>query len=84
MGLLGLVCAAALAGFVVMLTRFPQDEGDPIKSSYLLFTAPCWALLSVAAWLEVRKRSRTIHLLLVAAAVLYAISYAAHLVGVFT
>ena len=55
LGLLACVALAAFAAFVVTVIRFPQRGGDPIKSSYLLFTAPCWAVFSVAAWAEVRR-----------------------------
>ena len=75
LGVLAFLALVAFAGFVVMLIRFPQQYGDPIKSSYLLFTAPCWAVFAVAAWIRVRARSRTLHLLLVAAAALYVASY---------
>ena len=79
LGLLALVALAAFVAFVFTVIRFPQRSGDPIKSSYLLFTAPCWAIFSVAAWTEVRRRWRRVNALLVAVAVLYAASYAAAL-----
>ncbi len=79
LGLLAFVALAALAAFVVTIVRFPQSGGDPIKSSYLLFTAPCWAIFSVAAWAEVRRRWRRVNALLVAVAVLFLVSYAAAL-----
>ena len=64
-----------------MLIRFPQRYGDPIKSSYLLFTTPCWAVFSVAAWSWLRSRSRRLHLVLAAVAGLYVVSYATDLGG---
>ncbi len=79
LGLLALVALVAFAVFVGTLIRFPQRDGDPIKSSYLLFTAPCWAVFAIAAWAEIRKRWRKVHLLLVAVAVLYVGSYGADL-----
>ena len=79
LGVLGLLAVVALAAFVVMLIRFPQRYGDPIKSSYLLFTTPCWAIFSVAAWSRLRQHHRRVNLLLVAVAALYAASYAADL-----
>jgi 4-amino-4-deoxy-L-arabinose transferase-like glycosyltransferase len=79
LGFLALVALVAFAAFVVNVARFPQRDGDPIKSSYLLFTAPCWAAFSVAAWSEIRARRRQIHALLVVAAALYACSYASDL-----
>ena len=47
LGLLAWVALATFAAFVFTVIRFPQRGGDPIKSSYLLFTAPCWAIFSV-------------------------------------
>lgn len=79
LGVLALIAVTALAGFVIMLVRFPQRDGDPIKTSYLLFTTPCWAVFSVASWVELRRRRRRLHALLVAAAVLYVGSYGADL-----
>jgi uncharacterized repeat protein (TIGR01451 family) len=81
LAILALLALVSFAAFVVMLIRFPQRYGDPIKSSYLLFTTPCWAVFSVAAWSWLRSRSRRLHLLLVAVAGLYVISYAADLGG---
>jgi hypothetical protein len=79
LGVLAFVALAAFAAFAFTLIRFPQRSGDPIKSSYLLFTAPCWAMFSVAAWAEVRRRWRRVNALLVAVAVLYIASYSAAL-----
>ncbi len=79
LGVLGLLAVVAFAAFVVMLIRFPQRYGDPIKSSYLLFTTPCWAIFSVAAWSKLREHHRRLNLLLVVIAVLYVASYAADL-----
>ncbi len=74
LGLLGLIALAAFAAFVVEVIRFPQQYDDPIKSSYLLFTAPCWAIFSVAAW-NALARHRRIAVALVAVAALYVVSY---------
>jgi len=79
LGLLALVTIAGFCGFVVMLLRFPQRYGDPIKSSYLLFTAPAWAIFSVAAWAGLRNRVPAVACLLPIVAVLYGVSYAADL-----
>jgi hypothetical protein len=79
LAILALLAVASFATFVVMLIRFPQRYGDPIKTSYLLFTTPCWAVFSVAAWSWIRARSRRLHLLLAAVAGLYVISYATDL-----
>lgn len=78
---LALLTIAALCGFLLMLIRFPQRDGDPIKSSYLLFTAPCWAVFSVAAWLEVVRRRARAQAILLTVAVLYVASYGANLAG---
>lgn len=79
LGVLALLAVVSFAAFVVMLIRFPQQYGDPIKSSYLLFTTPCWAIFSVAAWAALRRHHRRLNLLLVVVAVLYGASYAADL-----
>ena len=76
LGVLAFVAVAAFAAFVFTVIRFPQRDGDPIKTSYLMFTAPCWAIFSVAAWVEVRRRWRRVNALLLAVSVLYAASYA--------
>jgi 4-amino-4-deoxy-L-arabinose transferase-like glycosyltransferase len=83
LGVLALLTVVALAAFVLMLIRFPQQYGDPIKSSYLLFTAPAWAIFSVAAWVELRRRKAKAHTALAGVAALYAISYVTHLGTVF-
>ena len=75
LGLLALVTLVGFAAFVVELIRFPQQYGDPIKSSYLLFTAHCWAAFSVAAWAWLRGRSPQAHAVLLAVASLYLVSY---------
>jgi uncharacterized repeat protein (TIGR01451 family) len=83
LGLLGTLAIAAFAAFVVELIRFPQQYGDPIKSSYLLFTAPCWAVLTVAAWSALLRRRR-LAVALAAVAGLYVVSYGADLAGALT
>jgi hypothetical protein len=83
LGLLAFVALGSFIAYVVTLIRLPQDQGDPIKSSYLLFTAPCWAILSVAAWLEVKRRSAIANAVLVAVACLYVVNYALYTFGVF-
>lgn len=83
LGLLGTLAIASFAAFVVELIRFPQQYGDPIKSSYLLFTAPCWAVLTVAAWTALLRRSR-LAVALAAVAGLYVASYGADLAGALT
>jgi hypothetical protein len=76
LGLLTLLAVTALLGLFLQILRYPQMEGDQIKTSYLLFTTPCWAALSVAAWVAVSRRSRFGRIALPVWAVLYAISYA--------
>ncbi len=83
LGLLAVVTLAAFSSFVVMLIRFPQQYGDPIKSSYLLFTAPAWAIFSIAAWAKIRKRRRGLSAVLTVVAALYIVSYAADLGAAF-
>ena len=83
-GFLGLLALVAFTGFVVELVRFPQSYGDPIKSSYLLFTAPCWAVFSVAAWTAVVRGRARVQAALIAAAVLYSVSYVADMGAVFS
>jgi uncharacterized repeat protein (TIGR01451 family) len=78
LAVLALVAVTAFLAYVVMLVRFPQEYGAPIKSSYLLFTAPCWAVFSVAAWTALRRR-RLIAAALAAVGVLYVVSYSTDL-----
>jgi uncharacterized repeat protein (TIGR01451 family) len=80
LGVLAALALAAFAAFVIELIRFPQQYGDPIKSSYLLFTAPCWAAFTVAAFAALLRR-RVLGAALVVFACLYAVSYAADLAG---
>jgi uncharacterized repeat protein (TIGR01451 family) len=74
LGVLALLAVGAFAAFVVTLIRFPQHYGDPIKSSYLLFTTPAWAIFSVGAWAALR-RHRRLGIALAAVAGLYVVSY---------
>jgi uncharacterized repeat protein (TIGR01451 family) len=78
LGLLALLAVSAFTSFVIELIRFPQRQGDPIKSSYLLFTAPAWAIFSVAAWSTLRRHRRLAAALAVVA-VLYVVSYSSDL-----
>jgi uncharacterized repeat protein (TIGR01451 family) len=78
LGTLVLLALGAFASFVLTLIRFPQQYGDPIKSSYLLFTTPAWAVFSVAAWAALLRHKR-IGIALVAVAGLYTVSYATDL-----
>ncbi len=76
------LAVVSFAAFVATLIRYPQTEGDPIKTSYLLFTAPCWAALTVAAWARLRRRAPRLAAAVAGVGVLYVGSYAATLVGV--
>jgi uncharacterized repeat protein (TIGR01451 family) len=78
LAVLALLAVTSFLGYVVMLVRFPQQYGAPIKSSYLLFTAPCWAVFAVAAWTALRRR-RLIAATLAAVGVLYVVSYSTDL-----
>ncbi len=81
LAVLGLLALVSFAGFVTMLLRFPQQYDDPIKSSYLLFTAPCWAIFSVGAWSWIRAHHKRMNALLVAVASVYVVTYGADLVN---
>lgn len=70
--LLALVAVTWVA-FLVQLIRFPQEGGDPIKSSYMLYLSPVFALAAVEAG---RRLPRP---LVLAWGTLYAISYAGFL-----
>jgi uncharacterized repeat protein (TIGR01451 family) len=83
LGVLGALAVTTFAAFVVMLVRFPQQYGDPIKSSYLLFTAPCWAAFTVAAWSALQRRRR-LGVALAVVGALYVASYGADLAGALT
>jgi len=82
--MLSTLAVASFAVYAFTVVRFPQAEGDPIKTSYLLFTAPCWAAFTVAAWASLRRRSRKAHRFLAVVALLYLGSYGAMLGGAFT
>jgi 4-amino-4-deoxy-L-arabinose transferase-like glycosyltransferase len=65
--------------FVVTLVRFPQAEGDPIKSSYMLFLAPVWALVAVRGGHALWERGGLWRVAVAAWTLLYACSYAGFL-----
>jgi 4-amino-4-deoxy-L-arabinose transferase-like glycosyltransferase len=67
------VVAVTWVGFVVQLVRFPQEGGDPIKSSYMLYLAPVFAVAAVEAG---RRLPRP---LVLAWGALYGLSYAGFL-----
>jgi 4-amino-4-deoxy-L-arabinose transferase-like glycosyltransferase len=74
-----LLAAASGTAFVVQLVRFPQEGGDPIKASYMLYLAPVFAVAAVAAAGRLWRRSPVGRAGVVAWTVLYAGSYAAFL-----
>jgi uncharacterized repeat protein (TIGR01451 family) len=83
LGFLALLSGAAVLALAAQIIRYPQIDGKEIKASYLLFTAPCWAIFSVAAWAAV-WRWRALRIALVAAAGLYALSYGTSLAATFS
>jgi hypothetical protein len=76
-GFLALVAVAGAVAFLAQIVRYPQTEGREIKASYLLFTAPCWAIFSVQAWLWLKRSWARWNVILTVLAILYAGSYAA-------
>ena len=69
--------------FVTTLVRFPQIEGDPIKSTYVLFLAPLFALGAVAAGRSLWGRSPAWRAALCTWVALYGASFAIHLATAF-
>lgn len=65
--------------FVVQLVRFPQEGGDPIKSSYMLYLAPVFALAAVVAAVELWRKGGAWRTAVGAWFGLYALSYAGFL-----
>ena len=82
-GLLALLALAGLVGLVAQVIRYPQALGLEIKASYLLFTAPSWALFSVATWVTLARRSARIRTALAFGAGLYVLSYGTALAAAF-
>jgi 4-amino-4-deoxy-L-arabinose transferase-like glycosyltransferase len=80
----GLVVSLVVwAAFVVTLVRFPQFDGDPIKSTYMLFLGPLFVLGALGAGLALWRRWPWFRVVAVAWALLYAASYAGHLASAF-
>jgi hypothetical protein len=73
------VAALTWLAFLVTLVRFPQEEGDPIKSSYMLFAAPLWVLALVAAGERLWRRGTWSRAALVVWCGLYLVSYTGYL-----
>jgi 4-amino-4-deoxy-L-arabinose transferase-like glycosyltransferase len=69
------VVLASWIAFVVQVTRFPQAGGDPIKSSYMLYLAPVFAVVAVVAGARLWERGRAWRLGLAGTAALYGASY---------
>jgi 4-amino-4-deoxy-L-arabinose transferase-like glycosyltransferase len=83
LGLLALLAVAGVLGLLAQIIRYPQVDGKEIKASYLLFTAPCWAVFSVAVWVALWRRP-ALKVALVAAAALYVLSYGTSLAATFS
>ena len=69
--------ALSFVAFVATLVRFPQADGDPIKSSYLLFLAPAAALLGLETGRRVWAHGGVWRAALLGWVALYGVSYAA-------
>ena len=83
LGFLALLAAAAVVALAAQIIRYPQVDGKEIKASYLMFTAPCWAVFSVAAWTALWRRP-TLRIVLAIAASLYVLSYGTSLAASFS
>jgi hypothetical protein len=75
-----LLAAVSWAGFVVNLVRFPQAGGDPIKSSYMLYLAPVFAICGVAAADNLWRRALGWRVALASLGALCLASYVGYLV----
>ena len=84
LGFLALLAMTAFVALAAQIVRYPQIGGKEIKASYLLFTAPAWAVFSVAAWVAVARRRPIVKVALAAAALLYAVSYGTSLAATFS
>jgi hypothetical protein len=81
--LLAVVAIGGFIAFVLTILRYPQADGKEIKSSYLLFTTPCWAMFAVDSWRRLSARSAfAARVLLPSFAVLYVASYATSLYAI--
>jgi 4-amino-4-deoxy-L-arabinose transferase-like glycosyltransferase len=69
------LAAVTWAAFLVQLIRFPQQGGDPIKSSYMLYLSPVFAIAGLAAAQRLWPRAAAWRVVLAAWAALYAVSY---------
>ena len=84
LGFLALLAVTAFLALAAQIIRYPQSGGKEIKASYLLFTAPAWAVFSVAAWVAVTRRRPVVKVVLIGAAALYAVSYGTSLAATFS
>ena len=78
-----IVSVITLLAFVTTLVRFPQIEGDPIKSTYVLFLAPLFALGAVAAGRRLWALGPAWRAALCTWAALYGVSFSIHLATAF-
>jgi 4-amino-4-deoxy-L-arabinose transferase-like glycosyltransferase len=76
---LAALAALSWAAFLVQLVRFPQEGGDPIKASYMLYLAPVFALGGVAAATWLAARGPAWRRAVAAWCALYAVSFAVFL-----
>ncbi len=83
-GFLALLAVGGFIGLTLQIARYPQFGGKEIKASYLLFTAPAWAVFSVAAWIAVTRTRPRLKVALLAIACLYALSYGTSLAASFS
>jgi 4-amino-4-deoxy-L-arabinose transferase-like glycosyltransferase len=67
--------------YVATLIRYPQAEGDPIKSNYVLFLAPACAIAAYAAARSLWRRGGLGRVLLCAWLALYLVSFGVMLAG---
>jgi 4-amino-4-deoxy-L-arabinose transferase-like glycosyltransferase len=74
-----LLAALSWIAFVVTLVRYPQEGGDPIKASYMLYLAPLFALVLVRAGSALWRRGGLRRTAIGAWVVLYAASFVGYL-----
>ena len=74
-----LLATLSWASFVITLVRFPQEGGDPVKASYMLYLVPVFALVLVRAGSELRRRRLSWRIAVDTWVVLYAASMAGYL-----
>jgi hypothetical protein len=77
LAILSTLLLLGFAAYVLTLVRFPQADGDPIKSHYLLFIAPAAAVFGTLAGVAVWRRGGVVRAAFTVWLALYALSYAA-------